>query len=164
MAKITKKMVDLVIEEIGEGVTLRQLSRIHGFSKSAWYRLLEADEEIAGRFACARARGFDAIAEEAIEIADDGTNDWETREREDGSTYEALNHEHVQRSKVRIETRLKLLAKWDPKRYGDAMTHKHADANGDKLPALDDVSRSARLAAIAAHHNSQLETGDDAVD
>jgi hypothetical protein len=30
-----------------------------------------------------------------------------------------LNAEHVQRSKLRIETRLKLLAKWNPKKYGE---------------------------------------------
>jgi hypothetical protein len=30
-----------------------------------------------------------------------------------------LNAEHVQRSKLRIETRLKLLAKWSPKKYGE---------------------------------------------
>jgi hypothetical protein len=30
-----------------------------------------------------------------------------------------LNSEHIQRSKLRIETRLKLLAKWNPKKYGE---------------------------------------------
>jgi hypothetical protein len=67
--------------------------------------------------------GFDAIAEEALEIADDGSNDWMERRRKDGSTEEVVNSEHVQRSKLRIETRLKLLAKWSPKRYGDKQTH-----------------------------------------
>lgn len=32
-----------------------------------------------------------------------------------------LNTEHVQRSKLRIETRLKLLSKWFPKKYGDKL-------------------------------------------
>ena len=30
-----------------------------------------------------------------------------------------LNGEHVQRSKLRIETRLKLLACWNPSKYGN---------------------------------------------
>lgn len=117
-SSIPADIVEVVIEGLSDGAPLRQLARINGFSKSAWYRLMEADKEIAGRVAQARARGFDALADEAIEIADDGRNDWETRERDDGSTDEALNHEHVSRSKLRIETRLKLLACWDPKRYG----------------------------------------------
>ena len=50
---------------------------------------------------------------------------------------------------LRVDTRLKLLAKWDPKRYGDATTVKHADADGEKLP-IDDVTKFTRLAAMAA--------------
>lgn len=122
---------------------------------------MEADAEIAGRFARARIDGFDALAEEAIEIADDGRNDWETREREDGTEYQALNHEHVSRSKLRVQTRLDLLARWDPKRYGNATTIKHADADGEKL-AMDDVTRSTRLAALAAVHNQTLGDVDAA--
>jgi hypothetical protein len=102
---------------------------MHGFSKSRWYQILAADEALAGRFARAREEGFDAIAEEALEIADDGTNDWKTREKESGETYEALNHEHVQRSKLRVETRLKLLAKWDPKRYGEKIDLTSSDGS-----------------------------------
>jgi hypothetical protein len=34
---------------------------------------------------------------------------------------EQLDREHVQRSKLRIETRLKLLAKWNPKKWGDKL-------------------------------------------
>lgn len=111
---ISPEIVDTVIEGISGGTPLRQLARIHGFSKSAWYRLVESDAELAGRVAQARARGFDELAEEALEIADDGTNDWIKRENGDPG----VNGEHVSRSKLRIETRLKLLACWDPKRYG----------------------------------------------
>ena len=66
--------------------------------------------------------GMDAIAEECLEIADDGTNDWVTRKLGNAEV-EVLNAEHVQRSKLRIETRLKLLAKWNPKKWGDRITH-----------------------------------------
>ena len=30
-----------------------------------------------------------------------------------------MNAEFVARSRLRVDTRLKLLAKWDPKRYGE---------------------------------------------
>jgi hypothetical protein len=126
---ITRKTMDIVIAGISDGIPLRQLARMHGFSKSRWYQILAADEALAGRFARAREEGFDAIAEEALEIADDGTNDWKTREKESGETYEALNHEHVQRSKLRVETRLKLLAKWDPKRYGEKIDLTSSDGS-----------------------------------
>lgn len=137
--------VDEVIARISDGIPLRQIARHMGFGKSAWYERLKVDVVLAGRFARAREVGFDAIADEALEIADDGTNDWETRERDDGSTYEALNHEHVSRSKLRVETRLKLLAKWDPKRYGDKIDHSSSDGSMSppttiRIVAADDRS------------------------
>lgn len=112
-----------IIEGLSEGVPLRQLCRLHGVSKSTVYNWIEADDEFAGRIARARELGFDQIAEEALEIADDSRNDWLVREDGDDGETDAnrLNHEHVSRSKLRIETRLKLLAKWDPKRYGDKL-------------------------------------------
>jgi hypothetical protein len=115
----TAELADTIVAGIADGVPLRQLCRLHGISKSEVYRWQLEDAELAGRIARARVEGFDALAEEALEIADDGSNDWMQREREDGSIDEVLNGEHVQRSKLRIETRLKLLAKWDPKRYGE---------------------------------------------
>ena len=121
-SSITPEILELVIDGLSDGVPLRQLARLNGFSKSAWYRFVnEASEATAGRVARARELGFEQLAEEALEIADDGTNDWATRERKDGSTDDGLDHEHVSRSKLRIETRLKLLACWDPKRYGNKL-------------------------------------------
>lgn len=84
-----------------------------------------ASPEFSADFARARDDGFDALAAECLEIAEDGSRDYAEKTRPDGSKYEAFDHEHVQRSKLRIETRLKLLAKWDPKRYGEKVTQEH---------------------------------------
>ena len=53
-----------------------------------------------------------------LEIADNSTNDWMERRREDGTVVTVLNGEHVQRSRLRIDTRKWLLAKLQPKKYG----------------------------------------------
>lgn len=111
-----------VIEGLSKGIPLAVLCREEGMpDRVTIYRWRDDDEVLAQRIARAREAGFDAIAEEAMEIADDGRNDWVMRygEDEDENVGWRLNGEHVQRSKLRIETRLKLLAKWDPKRYGD---------------------------------------------
>lgn len=76
----------------------------------------ESEPDISVRIARAREDGEDRLAAECLEIADDSTNDYiETKHGPQ------LNAEHVQRSKLRIETRLKLLAKWNPKKYGDRL-------------------------------------------
>jgi hypothetical protein len=66
---------------------------------------------------------------EALDIADENQHD--TIKRQDGS--EGPDSEWISRSRLRVETRLKLLAKWDPKRYGEATLLKHADADGNSL-------------------------------
>ena len=60
------------------------------------------------------------------DVSTDGTRDY--LPDEDGFV---VNHDHIQRSKLRVETRLKLLSKWDPKRYGEKV--QLADNEGGKL-------------------------------
>lgn len=119
-----------------------------------------ADESFARDIARAREAGFDAIALEALAIADETSGDTKTIKRQDGSETEACDSEWISRSKLRVETRLKLLAKWDPKRYGDATTIKHADAEGEKIKP-DDISTMTRLASLAQALMTRLDGSTD---
>lgn len=130
MAEITPELIETVLEAVGEGTPLRQLCREHNFSKSAWYRLMAADAELQGRFMRARDEGADAIAEEALEIADS-----------------ADPARDVQRDKLRVETRLKLLAKWHPKKYGDRTLLGSDPEN--PLPAAVNVIDASKLSSEA---------------
>jgi len=38
--------------------------------------------------------------------------------------------DHIQRSKLRVETRLKLLAKWNPRKWGDRQQIEHSGKVG----------------------------------
>lgn len=109
--------------------------------------------DFGAAIASARARGFDAIAEQALEIADDARNDYMDKLNANGEVVgRQLDAEHVQRSKLRVETRLKLLAKWDPKRYGEKL----ALGGADDLPpikSMPDDELTARIAALQAKLN-----------
>jgi hypothetical protein len=86
----------------------------------------DGDPAISAAIARAREEGYDAIAAYTLEIADDSRNDWTDAKAEEGderAINSRENGEVIQRSKLRIDTRLKLLAKWDPKRYGDKVQH-----------------------------------------
>ncbi len=103
---------DEIISRVSMGEPLAAVCRDIGCGLSTFYDWMEADSSLAGRFARARKAGFDIIAEGTLAIADEpppltplGTTD--------GGA--------IQHAKLRIETRLKLLAKWDPKRYGDKL-------------------------------------------
>jgi len=114
----------------------------------AVYDWIDEDEDFASRIAHARILGFDAIAESTLEIADDATNDWMDKQTPSG-TVTVLNAEHVQRSKLRIETRLKLLAKWSPAKYGEKTSMELTGADGGPVQ-ISDTERAARIAAILA--------------
>lgn len=99
----------------------------------AWrtvYAWIAGDADVGARIAQARAAGYDAIAEQCLDIADDASGDMVPvaglADVLGDAAPKAFNAEHVQRSKLRIETRLKLLAKWDPKRYGERQAIEHS--------------------------------------
>lgn len=88
------------------------------------------DESFSADFACAREAGFDQIAMDCLHIADDTSHDTKLVGAK-GEEREVADTEWISRSKLRVDTRLKLLAKWDPKRYGD----KVALTGGDETDA-----------------------------
>ena len=131
----SQEICDAICEGIGEGIPLAQICRRSGMpGLSTVYDWMADDAEFAARVAHARVAGHDQIAAETLEIADDARNDWMEKLPEDGrGAGFSLNGEHIQRSKLRIETRLKLLACWDPKRYGQRTTTEHTGVDGGPI-------------------------------
>ena len=118
----SQEIADKVCERIAQGEPLRQICRDE--KMPAWrtvYDWLDAEPEFAARIARARELGFDAIAQDALSIADETQEGVETTIKADGSIEEKRG-DMLGHRKLRIETRLKLLAKWDPKRYGERTT------------------------------------------
>ena len=113
-----------ICEWIANGKTLREWCRIEG--NPTWttvYRWMEKDEEFSHRIAHAREMGHDAIAEETLEIIDTKPEMAESWSKEGGSSHR--DGAHVTWLKNRAEQRMKLLAKWNPKKYGDKVGVQH---------------------------------------
>ena len=79
----------------------------------------EAKTGFRDQYAHARDMQADALFDEALEIADDVSGDWST----DKDGKKVLDHEHIQRSRLRVDTRKWAAGKLAPKRYGDKMQH-----------------------------------------
>ena len=144
------QIIDDIVAGLSDGVPLRELCRREGMpSWRTVYSWMDADEAVATRVAQAREIGFEAIAEEILDIADDASNDWMQRKRQNGTVDIVLDSDHVQRSKLRIETRLKLLACWNPKKYGTKQTVDVGNKDGETLKAdinIDTVALTKELA------------------
>lgn len=115
----TPALGDEICQRMAEGETLTEICRSPGmpafFSVHRW---AGRHPEFGEAFACAREAQAHRWAEEVIEISDDSRNDWITRETERGEEI-TVNHEHISRSKLRVDTRKWLLARVLPKTYGD---------------------------------------------
>jgi hypothetical protein len=95
------------------------------------YDWMMKDPELSTAIARARDIGYDAMAEECLHIADTPMLGEEVTETEgdDGIKVSVKKVDMLGHRKLQIETRLKLLAKFNPKRYGDKIVHAGDDVN-----------------------------------
>lgn len=121
MANYTTRYSAAIAEEICDrlaaGSSLRQIETLEGMPPESTVRRWVADDRdgFAAHYARAREIGYHKMADELLDIADDGTND--TRTSDDGRTI--TDQDVIQRSKLRVDTRKWLLSKMLPKVYGD---------------------------------------------
>lgn len=102
------------------------------------------NEVFSADIARARDDGYEAIAADCLAIADETGSDTKY-----GKNGEAIpDSEWISRSRLRVETRLKLLAKWDPRRYGDKVGIEHSGSQSHTV-SLAGLSVE-QLEAIAA--------------
>lgn len=128
------ELTTTICTRLGLGESLREICRNEDMpSKTTVMRWLAQHQVFRDQYARARDAQADYYAEEIIEIADDGSNDWMERKNSDGSTYEVENHEAINRSKLRVDTRKWLMARMAPKKYGDRITQEVTGADGAPL-------------------------------
>lgn len=143
-------------EMLSEGIPLREICRSDP-KFPAWrtvYDWMKKDADLSTAIAHARDMGYDAMAEECLDIADNANNDWMERLDEDGKQVGwMVNGENIQRSKLRIETRLKLLAKFNPKKYGD----RQVLAGDDEAPLVLEHNFSV-FGELLEHMKMQRQT------
>lgn len=94
--------------------------------------------EFSAMYAEAKRRQADLMAEEIIQIADDGQNDWMETADDQGGTGWKVNGEHVQRSRLRMDARKWLAAKLSPRIYGERQVVENHNITQEKgLKELD---------------------------
>jgi transposase-like protein len=119
--EFTDEKADEICARIAEGESVRTICRDENMpATETFYRWLRKHESFRERYARAKEDQADALAEEILDISDDGTNDWmEKRNQEGEVTGWQVNGEAVQRSKLRVDSRKWLAGKLKPKKYGD---------------------------------------------
>ena len=133
-----------ICELLAEGLTLREVCRKEGMPPESTVRLWALDdrEGFSAQYARAREIGYHSMADEILEISDDANNDWMERNGEESDGWQ-INGEHIQRSRLRVDSRKWMVGKALPKIYGDKidLNHGTTDALSDLLSAVSQTGK-----------------------
>jgi len=126
-SEYTDEKADAICELLARGWSLKRVIeqgnneeeyKDIGFPSIATvFKWMRENEEFLKNYARAKQESADAMAEEILDISDDGRNDRYT----DEMGRERTDHDVIARSRLRVDTRKFLMAKMKPKRYGDKL-------------------------------------------
>lgn len=119
----TPELAEEICSRLSTGQTLRQICRDEHMPSESTVRGWVVDDRrgFYAQYARARELCIESWADEIVEIAENGDNDWMTRETESGRIEKQYNGDHIQRSKLRVDSRRWLLSKMKPEKYGDRL-------------------------------------------
>lgn len=151
-SKYTPELAQEIFSRLRTGEPLLQICKDEKMpTRQAVYDWLERDPDLSLQFAHAREAGCDAIAEGLLEISDTlhfGETQVMGDKNSTTTVADMLGHR-----KLRIETRLKLLACWNPAKYGNKV-----QVGGDKEnPLKIEASVQADSLLEALIKNAELK-------
>ncbi|MEY1555317.1 terminase small subunit protein [Yoonia sp. R2331] len=121
----TEETADKICERIADGESLRTICLDDDMpNKSTVFRWLANIETFKDQYAHAREAQADTYVDEIADIADDASNDWMAK-NDPANEGLALNGEHIQRSRLRIDARKWMAGKLRPKKYGEKLDLNH---------------------------------------
>ena len=136
-----EKAIAAVLEELASGASLIATCKRDGFPSFTTFMRWLAEEGEKGdllrdQYARAREAQADRMADEILQIADDGRND--TYVDDEGQV--KVDHDVIARSRLRVDARKWLASKMAPKKYGDKLVAEHTGANGGAIQVASTVT------------------------
>ena len=160
----SSELADEVCALVAEGKSLRQITELPGMpSRRAVQYWMSRNPDFREKYECAMMLLGEFWAHEIIEIADDSSGDFIITE--DGRR--AVDHENINRSRLKVDSRKWLLSKILPSRYGDRV---QADVNvgvsPEALRAMPPEKQKERVLELLAYaatlqppqHGAPVET------
>lgn len=116
----------IVCERLAAGESLRAICRDESMpGLTTIFRWMDAHEEFRKQYTQAREVQAELFADELVEISDDGKNDWMERNDPNNPGWLA-NGEHINRSRLRVDTRKWIASRILAKKYGDRTQVEHS--------------------------------------
>ena len=120
--KYSKPIIDEILIRIVEGESLNKIlkdERLPCMATVFSWLTDDTKPEFLDKYNKAKELQAEYYADELIDIADDAANDYQDKVLATGEVVQIVNSEHIQRSRLRVDTRKWVAAKLLPKRYGD---------------------------------------------
>lgn len=135
-------IADEICERIADGESLRRICQDeHLPNKSTVFKWLAIIPAFADQYAHAREAQADTMADDILQIADDGLND----KYMDDDGVERVDHDVVARSRLRVDARKWLAAKMAPKKYGERIQQEvRVTQVADILAAVDGTALAVK--------------------
>lgn len=112
-------LADRICSQLADGDSMRTVCKAEDMPcKATLFNWIRTNEHFLDQYTRAKQESADALTDEMLDIADDASNDWMLNNDKDNEGYK-VNGDHIQRSRLRIETRKWLASKLKPKKYGD---------------------------------------------
>lgn len=141
--EFSQEVADAICERLSDGKSLRSICADDTMpSKTSVFRWLADNATFRDQYARARELQAETLVDEIVDISDDSTNDYITKTNTDGSTYEQLNSEHIQRARLRVDSRKWLAGKLKPKVYGEKSSVEVTGKDGSPLLDAERFTRA----------------------
>lgn len=145
----TQETADAICERLANGESLRKICTSDDMpGQSTVFRWLTVHVGFREQYAKAREAQADALFDEILDIADDGSNDWMKRNNPDNPGY-AENGEAMARSRLRVDARKWMAGKLRPKVYGDKTTTELTGKDGGPIETAGASDRELAKAVLS---------------
>lgn len=128
----SEEIVKVICDRIAEGESLNKICMDDSVkvTRKTVYNWL-ADEKHSSflhRYTQARERQAETFVDQCVDIADDSSRDEIEIEGKDGKPYKKINHDHINRSRLMVDTRIKIAEKMAPTKYTPQRLVQHSGA------------------------------------
>jgi len=139
-----KNLVDFLFLYGSTSMSMNSVANKLGIGVRTIWNHIQKNDEFRRKYEDTRKNKVEVLIEEILDVADDGTNDWMTNKQGE----DIINHEVVQRSRLRVDARKWLASKFVPKMYGEKLHTEHSGKikfNDNSVEAMSQEERKKEI-------------------
>lgn len=133
-----QEIINTICEGIAQGKALRNICNEEGqIDVTTFYKWIDDDEDKTKQYTRATTDRADSIFEDILDIADSQGDDV----YKDKEGKEHVNHDNINRARLRVDARKWAASKMNPKKYGDKVINENHNQNTEIPATLEELNK-----------------------